>query len=235
MGGHRIVAVGCCAAMMPLGRPRVRARPIIALCCCAVILVTAPGCSLLSMTRPPSEPVAPDELRCTSSRAAPVADVVGIAAIVAGTIAAEAAIFSGSYGPNPCGNTSGWGALGCNLAYEINRDQYARVQAAGGVLVAAGGLALAVVYGLSVGQGFKDAARCDELRDWAARAAVDPSVPWPVEKPAGEEGEAPPIQPSAVPPTPHHLPEKVPENGRCEDDHDCAEGLVCPMGWCKRR
>ncbi len=137
---------------------------VVAVCGCVTLTVTAPGCSLLVVRPPPSDPVAPEELNCTSSTVAPNVDVAGT--VLGAGVAILGLISAASVSRQPC-RSGEW----CFDFSDMERGLDYGAAAAGAIL---GG-----VYLVSAVYGHKKTARCRELQAWKTGVAMDPSLPWP--------------------------------------------------------
>jgi hypothetical protein len=176
----------------------------------AVSIVPLSGCSLAFMNRAPDPVAVPDyPVECTSSRAAPVLD----------TICGGYFVANGLY----------WAAQrSCNEATFGQTCVDADDQTTG-VLLSAG---LATLCTASAVAGYRKASGCEMVKrenaacitgDEQACLRLAPNWRPAVRKPAE------PVSPAAPVPASASL---APLGGRCDNEVDCAIGLLCGAGRC---
>ena len=205
---------------------------------CLVAALTA-SCSLAFMNKP-HEPVTVPyyPVECTTSRAAPILDVIGTAYFVANGLYLLSREECTAFGSTSCVESG---------------------TKVGGALLSA---ALAITYAASSGVGFTSAAHCDAIKDLnvlcmsgdrSACNKLNPSwvpppagQPWPVapapqmssgcSKDSDCKGERICVQAICVEPTPRVPPvppvQQTPRDS-CQRDSDCDYG-ICYEGRCGR-
>ncbi len=130
-------------------------RRAMSVCCCAIIGMTVPGCSLITVRGPPKDP--PPQMECTESGVAPMLDTI---------VAVVGAALAVSIATEKCTSTEFMGCLGHDTS-----------QGAATATVGVG----AVVYAISAGYGYWKTARCRTATACVRKADGDAckDIGWP--------------------------------------------------------
>ncbi len=182
-------------------------RRAVAICCCGLLLVMAPGCSFVFVrgapSEPPMDPVPTARLECTESAVAPAVDtVLGVMSAVGAMIG----IAGYAQGCDPPPKPGQWEILG--RCWDRNMS--------GGIALAAGIPAL-VLLGSAV-YGYVKTSRCRQVN-----AAIV----------ACQSADLDACQWLSPPPPPARLDRGL-EGDRCTSDGDCGTDLICRRNQCRR-